>query len=128
MGYITGTMQSICVCGTHGKTTTTLMISDILTKTLGCSFFVGDGTGFGNKDSNLLVIESCEYNKHFLSYHPHNAVITNIDLDHTETYPTITDMINSFQEFVNKVDDFVVLCGDDENINKLVVKNAYKYG
>lgn len=128
MGYLTGEKQSICVCGTHGKTTTTLMISDIFNKTLGCSFFVGDGTGFGNKDSDLLIIESCEFHKHFLSYHPHSAVITNIELDHTETYPTIDDMIDTFQEFVSKVDDFVVMCGDDLNISKLEVKRAYKYG
>ena len=128
MGYLTAEMQSICVCGTHGKTTTTLMISDIINKTLGCSYFVGDGTGFGNQESDLLVIESCEYNKHFLSYCPHNAIITNIDLDHTETYPTIEDMIETFQEFVYKVDDFVVACGDDENIQKLKIKNGYTYG
>ena len=65
------------------------MIFDILDKAYGCSCFVGDGTGKVNKNSNLFVMESCEFNKHFLSYYPYDIVLTNIELDHTETYPTI---------------------------------------
>ena len=55
MGSLTKSKESICVCGTHGKTTTSLMIADILDKSLGCSYFVGDGSGHGNKESNLLL-------------------------------------------------------------------------
>ena len=128
MGQITRKFETICVCGTHGKTTTSLMISDMLNKAFGCSQFVGDGTGFGNRKSNLLVMESCEYNKHFLSYYPFNTVITNIELDHTETYPTIKDMIDSFQEFVNKTRNYVIICGDDDNSRKLNVKKLLCYG
>ena len=128
MGKITSKFETTCVCGTHGKTTTSLMISDILSKSLGCSQFVGDGSGFGNRKSNLLVMESCEYNKHFLSYFPYNTVITNIELDHTETYPTIDDMIEAFQIFVNKTRGNVILCGDDENILKLNVNEPIYYG
>ncbi len=128
LGQITRKFETTCVCGTHGKTTTSLMLSDILNNSLGCSMFVGDGTGFGNRKSNLLVMESCEYNKHFLSYHPYNTVITNIELDHTETYPTINHMIAAFQEFVNKTKNKVILCGDDDNIKKLNVQDALYYG
>ena len=128
MAKLTLDKQSICVCGTHGKTTTSLMFSNILNHALGCSYFVGDGTGFGNKESDLLVIESCEYNKHFLSYYPFDTIITNIELDHTETYPTINDMINAFQEFVNKTKNNVILCGDDKNTLKLKVNKGYYYG
>ena len=128
IGSITKKMQSICVCGTHGKTTTSLMISEMLNKYVGCSFFVGDGTGFGYQDNNLLVIESCEYKKHFLSYYPHDTIVTNIELDHTETYPNISEMIKAFQEFINKTKDNVILCGDDLNILKLKVNKASYYG
>lgn len=129
MGSLTKNKESICVCGTHGKTTTSLMIADILDKSLGCSYFVGDGSGHGNKESNLLVIESCEYNKHFLSYYPYNTVITNIELDHTETYPTIETMIEAYQEFVNKTSNNIVACGDDSNIKKITSsKKIYYYG
>lgn len=128
IGQITRKFETTCVCGTHGKTTTSLMISDILNKAFGCSQFVGDGTGFGSRKSNLLVMESCEYNKHFLSYYPYNTVITNIELDHTETYPTILDMIKAFQEFVNKTRNIVIVSGDDENTKKLSIKNSLSYG
>ena len=128
MARITSKFETTCVCGTHGKTTTSLMISDILSKSVGCSQFVGDGSGFGNRKSNLLVMESCEYNKHFLSYFPYNTVITNIELDHTETYPTIDDMIDAFQHFVNKTRNQVIICGDDENARKLNVNNPIYYG
>ena len=128
IGSLTKKMNSICVCGTHGKTTTSMMIAKMLDKTVGCSYFVGDGTGHGNKDSDLFVLESCEYNKHFLAYHPDNIVLTNIELDHTETYPTIEKMIETFQKFFDKCENIVVACGDDKNIRKLTIKNGYFYG
>ena len=128
MGSITKHFETTCVCGTHGKTTTSLMISEMIGNSLGCSYFVGDGTGFGNKDSNLLIMESCEYNKHFLSYHPYNTVITNIELDHTETYHNINLMIDAFQMFVDKTKNQVILCGDDKNSLKLKVNNPLYYG
>ena len=128
MGRITSKFETTCVCGTHGKTTTSLMISDILSKSLGCSQFVGDGSGFGNRKSNLLVFEACEYNRHFLSYYPYNTVITNVELDHTETYPTIDDMIEAFQIFVNKTRNQVIVCGDDANALKLNINNPIYYG
>ena len=129
MGMLTKNKETTCVCGTHGKTSTSLMIANILHNSLGCSYFVGDGSGYGNKDSNLLVMESCEYNRHFLSYYPHNTVITNIELDHTETYPNIEVMINAYQEFCNKTENFIVACGDDLNIRTLTSdKKIYYYG
>ena len=128
VGFVTATLNSICVCGTHGKTTTTLMLSEILDKSFGCSYFVGDGTGHGNTDNDLFVIESCEFNKHFLEYHPKSIVITNIELDHTETYPNINEMINTFQEFSLKAENYIVACGDDQNVLKLKLKNVSYYG
>ena len=128
MGRLSGMFKTICISGTHGKTTSSLMIYDILDKTYGCSCFVGDGTGKGNKNSEYMVMESCEFNKHFLSYFPYDTVITNIELDHTETYPDINAMINTFQEFVNKTKRNVILCGDDLNIRKLNINNGYYYG
>lgn len=128
MGELSSEFETICVCGTHGKTTTSLMISEIFEKTIGCSYFVGDGTGCGNKNSNILIMESCEFNKHFLSYHPYNTVITNIELDHTETYPNIEEMIKTFQEFVNKTKNFCIICKDDINSLKIKANKALYYG
>ena len=118
VGDVTAIFETIGISGTHGKTTTSLLISDILKNTIGCNYFVGDGTGFANKENKLFVIESDEYNKHFLAYHPKIAVITNIELDHTECYDGLDDIINTFNIFGNKA-DLVVACGDDENVRKI---------
>ena len=128
MGRLSKKFKTVCVCGTHGKTTTSLMTYDILDRAYGCSCFVGDGTGKVNKNSDLMVMESCEFNKHFLSYFPNDVILTNIELDHTETYPTINDMIDAFQEFVSKRKGKAILCGGDSNIRKLKVDNGIYYG
>ena len=128
MGRLSSIFKTISVCGTHGKTTTSLMVYDILDKSFGCSCFVGDGTGKVNKNSNLFVMESCEFNKHFLSYHPYDVILTNIELDHTEIYPNIESMIDAFQEFIERRKGRLILCGDDLNIRKLKVNDGIYYG
>lgn len=129
VGDVTSMFETIGVCGTHGKTTTSLLISDILNNTLGCNYFVGDGTGHANKSNKLFVIESDEFNKHFLAYHPTVAVITNIELDHTECYSGgIEEIKQAFREFGNK-SELIVACGDDTNIRDITFdKNVIYYG
>lgn len=128
VGDITKMFDTVGVSGTHGKTTTSLLISHIINNTLGCNYFVGDGTGYANKDNSIFVIESDEYNKHFLAYHPSIAIITNIELDHVECYDGLEDIINTFNKFGNKA-NFVVACGDDENIRKISFdKKTIYYG
>ena len=128
IGDLTEKLNSICVCGTHGKTTTSFMIANILKSSIGCSYFVGDGSGYGDNNSDLFVLESCEFNKHFLSYSPSTVVLTNIELDHTETYPNINVMIDTFQEFVDKCENNIIACGDDLNIRKLKIEKGFYYG
>lgn len=129
VGSVTKMFETVGVCGTHGKTTTSLLISHIIDDVLGCSYFVGDGTGFANKDNKIFVIESDEYNKHFLAYHPFISVITNIELDHTECYPGGIDEIkDTFRIFGNK-SNFIVACGDDSNIRDISFdKKVIYYG
>ena len=128
VGDITAMFDTVGISGTHGKTTTSLLISHIINNTLGCNYFVGDGTGYANKDNKIFVIESDEYNKHFLAYHPSIAVITNIELDHVECYDGLEDIINTFNKFGNKA-NFVVACGDDQNIRKISFdKDVIYYG
>ena len=130
VGDLTSKFNTISVCGTHGKTTTSLLLSTVLNNTVGCNYFVGDGTGHADKKNNLFVIESDEFNRHFLAYHPTDVILTNIELDHTECYKDINDLIKTFNEFVNKATGIVVLCGDDANVRKLKVnnKNILYYG
>ncbi len=119
VGDITKMFTTIGISGTHGKTTTSLLISNIFNNTLGCNYFVGDGTGHATKDNKFFVIESDEFNKHFLAYSPTIAIITNIELDHVECYPGgIEEIRETFKTFGNKA-NVVIACGDDENIKMI---------
>ena len=129
IGSLTKEFETISVSGTHGKTTTSLMLSSILDKEVGCNYFVGDGRGHGDKKNKLFVLESCEYNKHFLEYYPKTLIITNIDLEHTECYKDIDDIIKTFNILADRATN-LVLCGDDKNVLKIKSNNnqTYYYG
>ena len=119
VGDITKMFTTIGISGTHGKTTTSLLISNIFNNTLGCNYFVGDGTGHASNENKFFVIESDEFNKHFLAYSPTVAIITNIELDHVECYPGgIEEIRQTFKTFGNKA-NVVIACGDDENIKMI---------
>ena len=129
IGDLTAKFRTVSVCGTHGKTTTSSMISHVVNNTIGCNFFIGDGRGHANKENELFVIESDEYNKHFLAYHPSISVCTNIELEHTECYDGLQDIVNSFSKFLNSSKEFVVVCGDNENIRSITFdKRVIYYG
>ena len=120
MGSLTDLFKTISVCGTHGKTTTSSLISHVVDKELGCNYFIGDGRGHADKENSLYVIESDEFNKHFLAYHPTISVITNIELEHTECYDGLEDIIATFSKFANdNTKELVIACGDNENIRKI---------
>lgn len=127
IGDITKRFTTIGVSGTHGKTTTSLLIGSIFDKALGCNYFVGDGTGHAEKDNKFFVIESDEFNKHFTAYYPTVAIITNIELDHTECYPGgIAEIRDTFKIFADK-SELVIACGDDENVRKINFKSPVIY-
>lgn len=120
IGEITKNYRTISVSGTHGKTTTSTLITHILNNVYGVSYFIGDGTGVASKDDNIFVIESDEFNRHFLAYHPTYTIITNIELEHTEIYKDIDDIIQTFEKFANEnTSELIVACGDNENIRKI---------
>ncbi len=127
VGDITSLFETICVSGTHGKTTTTSIIRHILEKTVGCNYFVGSGDGKVSKDNKYFVIESDEFNRHFLTYHPTYTVITNIEREHLECYKDIDDIRNTFEKFANKTKDLIVVCGDNEEIRKINYTNKPIY-
>lgn len=122
VGDITKEFDTISVCGTHGKTTTTSLLKHLFENTTHCNYFIGDGTGHIDIKNRLLVIESDEFNRHFLAYHPKTAIITCIELEHTEIYKDIEDTINTFEKFANKARN-VIANGDDLNIRKINFNN-----
>ena len=119
--------STICVSGTHGKTTTTSIIRHILESSVGCNYFIGSGDGKVSKDNKYFVIESDEFNRHFLAYHPTYTIITNIEAEHLECYKDIDDIRNTFEEFASKTEDFVVACGDNLEVRKINYKEPITF-
>lgn len=129
LGDITSQFETICVSGTHGKTTTSSLITHILDKVYKVNYFIGDGTGYADRNNKILVIESDEFNRHFLTYHPSYTVITNIELEHTEIYKDIDDIKSTFKEFANKTKNVIIACGDNQYIRSISFdKKVLYYG
>lgn len=112
VGELTKKFKTICIAGCHGKTTTTNMMALAFSKE-GINYLVGDGTGCGNKNNTYFALESCEYQRHFLAYHPEIAVITNIDLDHVDYYKDINDVVDAYTSYANLASKVVIAYGDD---------------
>ena len=116
----------IGVCGTHGKTTCTSMLtqmllgSDVDTSAVigGRLPLIGSNGRVGTDD--ILVCEACEFANTFLDLSPSAAVILNIDADHLEFFKTIDNLIASFTKFCDLCSDAVIYNGDDEKTLKAV--------
>ena len=119
LGSLAGNFTSIAISGTHGKTTTTGLLSHVLRLNHKTSFLIGDGTGQGVKSSEYFVFEACEYQRHFLAYHPDYAIITNIEHDHPDYFKDIDDVLDAFNTFVSQCKKKVIACGDDVEVKKL---------
>ena len=126
LGKLSGMFKTIGVAGTHGKTTTSTMINHVLGSYKGCNYFIGDGSGYAKKENEFFVLESDEYKKHFDTYKPYYAVVTNIELDHAECYNGLDDIIYNFNLFANK-GEYAILCGDSENVRKMNVTTKTIY-
>lgn len=120
---------SIAITGAHGKTTTTGMMVHALQAIEPICSLIGDGTGKGHPDARLFIFESCEYKRHFLSYKPDIAVITNIDFDHPDYFSDIDDVRHAFEEMAALTGKLLVVCGDDPQIRLLQTgTNMLRYG
>ncbi len=129
LGKLSKKFDTICVSGCHGKTTTTAMISHILKDMGGCNYIIGDGRGAACKESKKFVLEACEYKRHFLAYEPEYVIVTNIELDHTDYFKNMDDVISAYQEFANKASKMAIICGDDPYTHSLELsKPVYYYG
>ena len=119
--------MGIAVAGTHGKTTTTAMIAWMLTS-LGQdpTFIVGGvlnnlGTNAHAGTGQAFVIEADEYDHMFLGLKPKIAVITNIEHDHPDCYPTPEDFFRAFDQFATQVgsDGTLLVCANDDGAARL---------
>ena len=127
VGKLTEQYKTICICGCHGKTTTTAMTAHVLNQVKGINYLIGDGTGYANPENKYFALESCEYKRHFLSYTPYYTVILNIDLDHVDYFKDINDVIDAYTEFANKSTKMIIANGDDQNIRNMKVEKEIAY-
>jgi UDP-N-acetylmuramate--alanine ligase len=130
----------IAIAGSHGKTTTTSMTAAVLSEAgLDPTVVVGGKVGsMGGSNarvghSDFLVVESDESDGSFLKLSPILAVITNIDREHLDHYPSIVEIRQAFIEFVNKVPFYgaAIVCLDDENVQQIypaINRRTVSYG
>ena len=128
IGKLSKEFNTICISGTHGKTTTTSMLANIFKHTIKTNYLIGDGTGAVDKSSNNFIVEACEFEKHFLQYYPNYTIITNIFYDHVDCYKNIEEIIETFQKFVDQTKKKVIACGDNPNVRKLKSDKIIYYG
>ncbi|MEI6763331.1 MAG: UDP-N-acetylmuramate--L-alanine ligase [Actinomycetes bacterium] len=120
--------RSVAVAGTHGKTTTTSMLTVALQRAgLDPSFAIGgmiNASGvnayFGSGD--IFVAEADESDGSFLAYKPLGAIITNIELDHVDHFADLESIYGLFEEFIGSIapNGFLVACGDDPGVRELL--------
>ncbi|MCH5316284.1 MAG: UDP-N-acetylmuramate--L-alanine ligase [Eubacterium sp.] len=111
----------IGVCGTHGKTTTSSMITQVLLEAgldpsavIGGKLPVIDAYGRYGHSQNF-VCESCEFNNTFLKMNPDMAVILNVDEDHLDFFGNLDNIKKSFRQFADNTTKTIIYNGDDEN-------------
>ena len=103
LGDLMSQYTSVAVTGAHGKTSTTGLLAHVMQGAHPTSYLIGDGTGHGVENSKYFVFEACEYRRHFLSYNPDYAIMTNIDFDHPDYFADINDVFSAFQEMALQV-------------------------
>ncbi len=130
--------DSIAVSGTHGKTTTTGMLTQILLEAgkdpsaiIGGKLPLIGGNGRVGK-SGCIVCEACEYVDTFLQLHPAVSVILNIDADHLDYFKTVDNIVRSFHQFATQTSRLLVVNGDDpramESVKNLSGQEIVTFG
>lgn len=129
LGHVIDQYTSVAVTGAHGKTSTTGLLSHVMNGDKKTSFLIGDGTGMGLPASDYFAFEACEYRRHFLSYHPDYAIMTNIDFDHPDYFKDIDDVASAFQSMAHNVKKAIIAWGDDDHLRQLKADvPIYYYG
>ena len=140
LGHITSLTKNIVVVGSHGKTTTTSLVSSILSSSNLDPTIINGGVLKSSNNSarlgksNWSIVELDESDGSFLKVQPTYSIITNIDREHMDYYKSMNKLLNLFVEYINRVPPFgkSFICIDDKNNLKLIksikVKNFLTYG
>jgi len=142
LAWLMSESTSVAIAGTHGKTTTTAMLTVSLQSAgLDPSFAIGGtintaGTNAHSGTGTIFVAEADESDGSFLAYKPTGAIVTNIELDHVDHFPNEDAVFAVFEQFVSSIKQggFLVACGDDAGVNNLLKRikrtdlQIYLYG
>ena len=134
-----GHKYNVAISGTHGKTTTTSMISQItLEANLDPTILVGGeldaiGGNYRIGKSEYFITEACEYKASFLKFFPYIGIILNIEADHLDYYKDINHITETFEKFSHLIpkDGYLIGYGGDERVKSLLTKvncNTISYG
>lgn len=131
LGFISSLSKSVGIAGIHGKTTTTALTGTIV-KELGlpASVLVGSGVpSFENSSiwvngNDFFIAETCEYQRHFLSFHPEILLITSIEMDHPDYFKSLDDIYDAFLSYIDRVPPGgeIIYCIDDEGCRELIFR------
>jgi len=110
---------SVGITGSHGKTSTTGLLSHVIGGYAPTSYLIGDGTGKGLENAEYFAFEACEYKRHFLAYEPDYVIMTNIDFDHPDYFKDLEDVLDAFGDMALLAKKALIVCGDDKNLRKL---------
>lgn len=124
--------HSVCISGTHGKTTTTGLITSVLLDAgMDPSAIIGGklpkiGTNGRPGGHDKIVVEACEYVDTFLQLHPWMSVILDVDADHLDYFKNLDNIVKSFHQFALQTSGWLVYNGDDANTLRAVagIENA----
>lgn len=114
--------NAVCISGTHGKTTTTSMVTHILMEAQWDPTVMIGGNlpllraGHRVGDGDIIVLESCEYCDSFLNFFPTLAVILNIEADHLDYFKDLADVQDSFRQFAQLSTNGILANGDDPHV------------
>jgi len=140
LAHIVSLTQNVVVAGSHGKTTTTSLISGIFAKAKLDPTIINGGVLNSLQNSARLgkskwcILESDESDGSFIKIPPTYSIVTNVDREHIDHYKSMDKLKSYFLEFINKVPSFgkSFICFDDkinhEIIRKIKAKNFYTYG
>ena len=131
LGMICSNYPTIAIAGTHGKTTTTAMVTQMLPKIL--SFIGGIAKNFDsnfvyNSGFDTIIVEADEYDRSFLTLYPQVAIITSLDADHLDIYGERKHLVESFQMFANQIHPAGTLVIYDEIAGQIKHPNKVTYG
>lgn len=135
VGVLTKEKETISICGTHGKTTTTAMVAAAFIAAkkdpaviVGSTIRELNNSNYRGGNGSHFILESCEYRRGFLNYSPKTIAITNIEPDHLDYYRDAEDYQTAFAQFVERLpaEGFVIGNFDDPTVQKICKKSNKK--